>query len=297
MNNTPKEISYNEADVSRFWEKVSILGEDECWPWTQGTTQRGYGVFWVQGQNVRSNRFALLVSSGTPDDPSHLSLHECDNPICCNPKHLRWGTNLDNAKDRLERGLPKFGEHSASAVLTQSQVEKLYQLRLEGWTIREAAKTIGASYTAAENVLTGSSWKHLLGTGGNPTLQELRAKRPRKTKRRPHTQYMTDAVIDQIYAMRMGGMKVRDIAKELGFALGTVSPIFCGNTGTHRLGVDGNPTLERLKSVKGVSDSIKITEDDRAEILALLGEGYTGASIAKKFGVTPATISRIKNGH
>lgn len=297
MPNTPKEILYDDADVSRFWSKVDVLGAGECWPWREGTTERGYGVFWVKGQNVRSNRFALLITIGEPSDPLHLSLHECDNPICCNPKHLRWGTSQDNADDRLERGTPRFGEYSANATISRAIVERLYRLRLEGWTIREAAAKEDIPYTTAMNVLVGKSWTHLLGVDGNPTLEQLRQKRPMKTKKTTHTKYMTDEVIDRIYAMRMDGMKVRDIAKELGFAVGTVSPIYCGNSGTHRLGVYGNPTLEQLKSARAASSSIKITEDDRTEIVSLLRAGYTGASIARKFGVTPATISRIKSEH
>lgn len=297
MTNTPKEILYDRNDVERFWSKVEIRSETECWPWKGGTTERGYGVFWVKGTNVRANRFSLVASDGAPENPLLLSLHECDNPICCNPKHLRWGTNQDNVDDRLKRGEPQFGENNVNATLTRADVEALYKARMEGWTIREAASSLGIPYTTAENVLTGSSWKHLLGVDGNPTLEELRKKRPLKTKRKPHTIYMTDEIIDKIYAMRMSGMKVRDVAKVLGYAVGTVSPIYCGNSGTHRLGVDGNPTLDELKSVRAVSQSVKITGDDKREIIRLLADGFTGASIARRYGVSTATISRIKSGH
>lgn len=297
MSNTPKEILYDADDIVRFWSKVKIGAEDECWPWTEGATPQGYGVFWAKGQNVRANRFALTITEGPSTDPTHLSLHECDNPPCCNPKHLRWGTTQDNTDDSLERSGPRHGENSSNAFLTEAIVIRLYAHRMEGWKIREAAKMEGIPYTAAENVLTGRSWSHLLGVNGNPTLEQLRQKRPMKTKQPTHTKYMTDEIIDRIYAMRMSGMKVRDIAKELGFAVGTVSPIFCGHSGTHRLGVEGNPTLEQLKGVRAVSSSVKLTADDRAEIVSLLSKGYTGASIAKKFSVTPATVSRIKSEH
>lgn len=30
--------------------------------------------------------------------------HACNNPICCNPKHLYWGTPKDNHIDQVENG-------------------------------------------------------------------------------------------------------------------------------------------------------------------------------------------------
>jgi hypothetical protein len=33
-----------------------------------------------------------------------LVRHDCDNPLCVNPEHLRTGTDRDNAQDRDSRG-------------------------------------------------------------------------------------------------------------------------------------------------------------------------------------------------
>lgn len=35
--------------AERFWTKVDIQGRDDCWPWTAGRNQKGYGYFYLPG--------------------------------------------------------------------------------------------------------------------------------------------------------------------------------------------------------------------------------------------------------
>ena len=37
-------------------------------------------------------------------------MHSCDNPICCNPKHLSKGTHKDNSDDKVRKNRHAFGE-------------------------------------------------------------------------------------------------------------------------------------------------------------------------------------------
>ena len=86
-----------------FWNLITKRSDDECWEWTGPTWPNGYGCFKVNGTRHVSSRLAFLLTR--PGDPSGLMVrHDCDNPICCNPWHLRVGTGSDNMVDCLSRG-------------------------------------------------------------------------------------------------------------------------------------------------------------------------------------------------
>lgn len=280
--------------MDRFWSKVDIRSDEECWVWTGHRHTRGYGIFWHAGKNVRANRFALELEKGPSPFEGAMALHSCDNPPCCNPSHLRWGTNLENSEDKIMRKGDSKGENSPVAILTNEKVDLIYRLRLEGMTIGDISEKLGAPYTTVENVYVGKAWAHRLGVDGNPTLEELRRSKP--TRKPSPFRALTDEMVDHILRSRMEGRSAREIASEIGLPLGTVSPVHSGLAYTHRLGVNGNPTLEELRSVSAPNPTHKLTEDDKEEIRSLLSQGYWGSDIAKKYGVSKATISNIKNG-
>jgi hypothetical protein len=88
----------------RYWERVDRRGPDDCWPWTAGRTKDGYGRLCRNGRDTYVTHIALELD-GRPRPPGRLeACHTCDNPPCCNPAHLWWGTTADNARDSSEKG-------------------------------------------------------------------------------------------------------------------------------------------------------------------------------------------------
>lgn len=84
-------------------------GEDACWNWTASTTSKGYGQFRIGERNYRAHRLMAAFAFGNIDDDGSASrgrvvMHACDNPKCCNPKHLRLGTQKDNMIDMDRKG-------------------------------------------------------------------------------------------------------------------------------------------------------------------------------------------------
>lgn len=88
-----------------FWKRVAKGSADECWPWLGYVIKerRGYGRLAFKGKLIGAHRMALILSSGE-DKPGQFACHRCDNPPCCNPSHLFWGTPKDNVHDSLAKG-------------------------------------------------------------------------------------------------------------------------------------------------------------------------------------------------
>lgn len=148
----------------RFWEKVDkSAGSDGCWPWIGGFFQsiRGfapYGRFMVTGQDGRrAHRFAYELTHGKIRKGAVIR-HTCDNPSCCNPRHLLSGTSSDNVLDRVERGRTATGETHGLSKLSKAAVATIRSSSLSNPKI---AKQFGISRHQAWAIRTKKAWSHL----------------------------------------------------------------------------------------------------------------------------------------
>ena len=87
--------------LDRFLSKVNKLPKG-CWEYFEFKTDRGYGQFWMLGANWRAHRASYILHKGEIPDGMFV-LHECDNPSCVNPDHLKLGTHQDNMNDKVKR--------------------------------------------------------------------------------------------------------------------------------------------------------------------------------------------------
>lgn len=100
----------SERDIARFHSKVDRSGGSRsCWEWRAGRYPEGYGEFFQGSRTNNTNRMysahriAYKIANGA--FPFELLVcHTCDNPPCCNPKHLWLGTDEDNARDKVKKG-------------------------------------------------------------------------------------------------------------------------------------------------------------------------------------------------
>ena len=79
----------------RFWSKVDIKGSQDCWLWTAGKNNGGYGTFAFNGQGVVSHRVSWLLSQHEIPEGMVVA-HKCNTPLCVNPDHLYLCTQKEN---------------------------------------------------------------------------------------------------------------------------------------------------------------------------------------------------------
>ena|ERR1700722_19173911 len=85
--------------TARFWKKVDRRGPTECWEWLAGKQKSsGHGVFSIKHISCFAHRVSYFLDrKKLPDLRKKLIvLHDCENPGCCNPKHLKSGTVKQN---------------------------------------------------------------------------------------------------------------------------------------------------------------------------------------------------------
>lgn len=77
-----------------------------CWFRIGSKFANGYGRFHQNHKALRAHRFSWTLHNGKIPE-GLIVCHECDNPLCVNPKHLWLGTNADNNIDTVKKGRHK----------------------------------------------------------------------------------------------------------------------------------------------------------------------------------------------
>lgn len=152
------------AFIKLFWSRVAQgLG---CWLWTLRPRRHGYGAMRVNLKDVTCQRIAWVLTYG-PIPPGICVCHSCDTPLCCRPDHLFLGTNLDNMRDRKEKGRNTLmqGVNNAGHKLTESQVYAIRYLHASRkFKNNKLAEMFGVNRRTIYRIQKRIHWKNLDAT-------------------------------------------------------------------------------------------------------------------------------------
>jgi len=143
-----------------LWSKVDIKGEDECWPWKGALKKDGYGRVQINEWNYYAHRVIFnlaypgVIELKAPKSYAETGflLHTCDNPSCCNPKHLESGTQADNVKDMWLRNRAKPQGKTPFTLADYQQVIKEYK---DGVTVQELTKKWKRDRSTISGIVNG----------------------------------------------------------------------------------------------------------------------------------------------
>ena len=159
--------------LEEYLSRIDKLSEDECWEWTGGTYRGGYGMygrFYYKGKRILpAHRISYLIYKGTIPEGKKI-LHSCDNPPCCNPKHLSAGTQLENVTQMWSRGRGKstVGADQWGTSLSDEGAMRIYNHPMDdkNYKWHEYAR-IGTLYGVSDQVVARikdkKTWRHIHG--------------------------------------------------------------------------------------------------------------------------------------
>lgn len=150
---------YSPKQVARFWAKVTVLGEDDCWPWRNGDNVKGYGQVNMAGRRRPSHVVAWEIANNQPMPEGMHGCHSCDYPPCCNPKHVFAGTPKNNKHDSMAKGRDAHGARHGRAKLSAARVIEIRAEHLAG-NIRQVdlARKHNVSTTTISRIILGKRW-------------------------------------------------------------------------------------------------------------------------------------------
>jgi len=129
----------------------------DCIEWEGAKDKDGYGSVRVNGVLEKAHRRAY-----GPVIKGAVVMHDCDNPGCVNPFHLRIGSQADNLKDMRNKGRQPRGSTHGMAKLSKNAVLLIRELFAKGRLSQKyLAGYFGITSQHVSDIVCRRKWKHL----------------------------------------------------------------------------------------------------------------------------------------
>lgn len=161
---------YTQKEIARLQSKIEKTPTERgCLLWTGYKNKGGYGRIMWRGKMKFVHRIIWEIANGRSIKEGMYILHSCDNPTCCNPAHLREGTNQDNSSDMVHRNRQASGEANGSSKLTEVEVLKIRKLNASGVNAYKLAEMFGVTHAIISKIVIGKLWK----SAGGPIRKSM----------------------------------------------------------------------------------------------------------------------------
>jgi len=131
---------------------------DDCLLWPHRLNDRGYGLAVVGGVQRTASRWMCVLAHGEPPKGKNSAAHNCGNPACVNPQHLRWASHAENCADRKTHGTENIGERHGKTRLTAQDVK---DIRAAPPDLVTLARKYGMNKHSISKIRSGKRWGHV----------------------------------------------------------------------------------------------------------------------------------------
>ena len=163
-----------------IFEKIKTMYEIDtngCWNWLGSKVSDGYGKVNYEGKDWLTHRLFYTLFKGKI--PLKIKgrygfavrpviMHLCNNTNCCNPEHLKIGTNKENSQHMVDCGRSNsgmhmnYGETSGCSKLTNKKVLEIRnKYNTNKYTQKQLADEYKVSSCAISDVVNKKTWYHI----------------------------------------------------------------------------------------------------------------------------------------
>lgn len=113
------------------WKHINQVFPELCWEWTGSTCRGNYGEMNINWVKYKVHRIVYELIYG-PIPEGLFVMHQCNNPLCCNPNHLKLGTQKDNMEYKVLCCRQPMEKNVHNCKLTNDQILEIRQRYING---------------------------------------------------------------------------------------------------------------------------------------------------------------------
>ncbi|WP_213805742.1 HNH endonuclease [Granulicella sp. dw_53] len=145
--------------VARLIEKLDLVSSStDCWLYLGALAPNGYGIFNDGDEgSVLLHRYAYNLFYG-PIPEGKVVMHKCNVKNCCNPKHLKAGTQKQNIAQCIREGR-KPKTYKKRRPVTESELNEIRTRHAAGESAYKIGKSLNRSEPLLSAILSGKTHK------------------------------------------------------------------------------------------------------------------------------------------